>query len=72
MFAAAGISMLMIEPVPSAYAGMRPSDASASVTRSALSGSGAAYNGKPFSRTFTSFRAGMPGISMPGGTAPSV
>lgn len=33
--------------------------------------SGVAYNGKPFSRTFTSFRAGMPGISMPGGTAPS-
>lgn len=49
--------MLMIEPVPSAYAGMRPSDASAAVTRSALSGSGAAYNGKPSSRTFTAEQA---------------
>ena len=45
MFAAAGISMLMIEPIPSAYAGMRPSDASAAVTRSVLSGSGAASRG---------------------------
>lgn len=27
------------------------------VTRSALSGSGAAYNGKPFSRTFTAEQA---------------
>lgn len=49
--------MLLIEPVPSAYAGMRPSDASAAVTRPALSGSGAAYNGKPFSRTFTAEQA---------------
>lgn len=30
---------------------------SAAVTRSALSGSGAAYNGKPFSRTFTAEQA---------------